>query len=123
MTKIKQQRVSTEYVASLIDKTVTYSSIIYTHKIEDSKWELFATVLFNNISEPIELILRFKESVQKNTNPIEKIIDLKKIFANNDYTNIEDTILVMVADEYAEFINKERAVSYTHLTLPTSYAV
>ena len=108
MTKIKQQRVSTEYVASLIDKTVTYSSIIYTHKVEEGGWELFATVLFNNISAPIELILRFKESVHKNTNPIEKIIDLKKIFANNDYTNIEDTILIMVADEYAEFINKER---------------
>ena len=108
MTKIKQQRVSTEYVASLIDKTVTYSSIIYTHKVEEGGWELFATVLFNNISEPIELILRFKESVQKNTNPIEKIIDLKKIFADNNYTNIQDKILVIVADEYTEFINTER---------------
>ena len=108
MTKIKQQRVSTEYVASLIDKTVTYSSIIYTHKVEEGGWELFATVLFNNISEQIELILRFKESVQKNTNPIEKIIDLKKIFADNNYTNIQDKILVIVADEYTEFINTER---------------
>ena len=108
MTKIKQQRVSTEYVAALIDKTVTYSSIIYTHKVEEGGWELFATVLFNNISEPIELILRFKESVQKNTNPIEKIIDLKKIFADNNYTNIQDKILVIVADEYTEFINTER---------------
>ena len=61
-----------------------------------------------NVKQPYIYNPKTKSVSTENTNPIEKIIDLKKIFANKDYTNIEDTILIMVADEYAEFINKER---------------